>query len=143
MSGLSEAWEKNAGAVLALVCDRPRWFPCRQPMTTAVTLLHLSIPRACPNVVSARPRGSDPDPHLSSDSRRATLPPFDLFLHECFPTVHNPTRSSELFSHAVSLPRPKNSPAHGTMGLAFSRLWERMFGKKEMRILMVRLGLRF
>lgn len=24
------------------------------------------------------------------------------------------------------------------MGLAFSRLWERMFGKKEMRILMVR-----
>lgn len=25
----------------------------------------------------------------------------------------------------------------GTMGLAFSRLWERMFGKKEMRILMV------
>lgn len=23
------------------------------------------------------------------------------------------------------------------MGLAFSRLWERMFGKKEMRILMV------
>lgn len=25
----------------------------------------------------------------------------------------------------------------GKMGLAFSRLWERMFGKKEMRILMV------
>lgn len=24
------------------------------------------------------------------------------------------------------------------MGLAFSRLWDRMFGKKEMRILMVR-----
>lgn len=28
-------------------------------------------------------------------------------------------------------------PSGGTMGLAFSRLWDRMFGKKEMRILMV------
>ena len=26
------------------------------------------------------------------------------------------------------------------MGLAFSRIWERMFGKKEMRILMVNSG---
>ncbi len=28
------------------------------------------------------------------------------------------------------------------MGLAFSRIWERMFGKKEMRILMVLIAVR-
>ena len=31
----------------------------------------------------------------------------------------------------------KERPDSAKMGLAFSRIWERMFGKKEMRILMV------
>lgn len=37
----------------------------------------------------------------------------------------------------AALPSFAGVCAGGTMGLAFSRLWDRMFGKKEMRILMV------
>jgi ADP-ribosylation factor protein 1 len=38
---------------------------------------------------------------------------------------------------ATELPKINRSRAAGKMGLTFSRFWDRMFGKKEMRILMV------
>lgn len=73
MPGLrDEAWEKNAAA-LAL----PHVMPPVVPLSSAhdegrnaiISADPPSLPYCC---FCSRPRGSDPDPNVSSDSRRAT-----------------------------------------------------------------------
>jgi hypothetical protein len=40
-------------------------------------------------------------------------------------------------AHYFEKPKPPSLQQSNNMGLHFSRIWERMFGKREMRILMV------
>lgn len=66
----------------------------------------------------------------NTPEQRSEIPP-DLTLFPAFVCL--------IFAVSDFAARTTDSPTtDGIMGLAFSRLWERMFGKKEMRILMVR-----